>query len=83
LRIVERTFRPARIDRCHECDSDTIVDPKSRGKKNESEGINLRCSDCGCAGFQSGCTVMVHSYSRSLRQCASYEWVYLRLSFSS
>jgi hypothetical protein len=34
---------------------------ESRGnkRKNESYGINWRCSDCGCAGFQSGCMVVV------------------------
>jgi hypothetical protein len=41
--------------------SDKIVFPKSLGrkKKNEPDGINWRCSDCGCAGFQSGCMVVV------------------------
>jgi hypothetical protein len=58
---VETTFIPARIDRCPECDSEKIGFPKSRRRKkeNESRGINWRCSDCGCAGFQSGCVVVV------------------------
>src|SRR5882724_7514210 len=79
LRIRGDDFIPGRIDHCSECNSDKIVFPKSRGrkKKNESRGINWRCSERGCTGFQSTCTVVVHSYSRSLRQCASYCWVYL------
>jgi len=53
-------FHTGRIDHCPECDSQKIVFPKSRGrKKNESRGIKWRCSDCCCAGFQSGCMVVV------------------------
>jgi hypothetical protein len=46
-----------------DCDSEKIVFPESRGskRKNESGGINWRCSDCGCTGFQSGCVVVVTS----------------------
>jgi hypothetical protein len=57
---VERTFIARIIDRCPECDSEKIAFPKSQGsKKNESDGIRWRCSECGCAGFQSGCVVVV------------------------
>jgi hypothetical protein len=61
LRIHRDTFRPKLIDCCPECDSEKIVFPKIRGRKNKNEsgGINWRCSNCGCAGFQSGCLVVV------------------------
>jgi len=58
---VETTFTTRRIDRCPNCDSEEIVFSESRGRKrkNESRGIKWRCSDCGCAGFQSGSVVVV------------------------
>jgi hypothetical protein len=57
----EGAFLPAKIELCPECNSAKIVLPKSQGRKkeNESGGIKWRCSDCGCAGFQSGCVVVV------------------------
>jgi hypothetical protein len=61
LRIGGDDFHPGRIPRCPECDSEKIVFPVSRGRKRKSEPgeISWRCSDCGCAGFQSGCIVVV------------------------
>jgi len=57
---VEAISVPGRIAYCPECDSDKKGFRKGRGrKKNESREINWQCSDCGCAGFQSGCTVVV------------------------
>jgi len=52
---------PAKIELCPECNSDKLVFPESRGRKqrNESRGIKWCCSDCGCSGFQSGCLVVV------------------------
>ena len=31
-------------------------------RKSEADGINWPCSDCGCAGFQNGCSVAVSSF---------------------
>jgi hypothetical protein len=61
LRIRGNDFHTRKNRHCPECDLDTIVFPKSRGskKKNKSRGIKWRCSECGCAGFQTGYTVVV------------------------
>jgi hypothetical protein len=58
---MDTTFTMGRIDRCPKCDSEKIVFPESWGRKKEKEsrGIKWRCSDCGCAGYQSGCIVVV------------------------
>jgi hypothetical protein len=63
----ELGFLPVRVDRCPECDSEKMVFPKSRGKKNESLGISWRCTDYGCAGFQSGCMVVVTRDGKQLK----------------
>jgi hypothetical protein len=61
LRTTEKLSYRGRIDRCPECDSEKIVFPKSweSKRKNEARGINWRCSDYACVGFQSDCSVAV------------------------
>jgi hypothetical protein len=69
---VETNFIPRKIDRCPECDSEKIVFPKSRGKKkDEAGGINWGCSDCRCAGFQSGCVSGGDKGGDAIRKCLS------------
>ena len=55
------TMFPSRIANCPECDSDKIVFPLQPGErgKDVSSGDDWRCSECSCAGSQSGCTVIV------------------------
>src|SRR5215831_2499490 len=46
---------------CSEYDSDRIVFQESQDgkRKNKSQEIEWRCSDCGRPGFQSGCIVVM------------------------
>lgn len=52
-----RGFFPSRISNCPECNSDKITFPRQR--YGASPGSAWRCSECGCAGSQSGCTVVI------------------------
>src|SRR6266566_1706963 len=48
-------------------------EPGSKSK-NESAGIKWRCSDCGCAGFQSGCLVVVTRDGNQRGSVCFYDW---------